>query len=778
MRNFLQRILTFIKCKKTWGTVVLLFLALLLADLMFPVPVEKLTLPESQRILDINGKLIRVFQSIEGGYCFYTPLNNISEHLINATLVHEDRWFYYHPGINPHAIIRAAWMNLRAGRVVSGGSTITQQLARMIDSRPRILSAKIVEALRAFQIELHYSKSEILEYYLNMAPYGGNIYGASAASYIYFGKSSEELGPGEAALLAGIPLAPSKLRPDTNPDGAEVRRDEILKRMLNKNYIDKKQYNRSLHEDVPESRRKFPFYAPQFTQKLHLTYVDSTEIKTTIDLTIQITADKFVKRHLKQLINKGITNSSVIIIDNRTSHILAYIGSGDYFDNKNSGQVDGVVALRSPGSTLKPVIYAIGLEEGKIIPSSLLEDIPVSFGGYSPENYDETFSGQVPVSEALAKSMNVPAVNLSMSVGSTKLYETLKECGFTSLSKPSSYYGLSIVLGGVGVRLIELANLYSVFARNGNWKPAKGVVWDLPIAEKNVFSKGTCYLLSEMLSEVQRPDFPEFWKSTADLPTIAWKTGTSYGHHDAWSIGYTPEYTVGVWVGNFSGEGSVDLVGVSVAAPLLFDIINFLNKNSSSWFQKPTRIREIDVCTISGMPATELCSESKKGILIDSISMVEPCTYHRAIMIDKKTGNSICKACAEAIDWYDSTFCVYPVSITSWMKLHGRQINSIPVHNPECQYYTTGQSPKILLPENDIEIVIRKGIPLKDQQIALRAGVGNDVKVVHWFENNRLIYKGKPDTTLYVNFDIGNYILKCVDQFGREATREIRVREH
>ena len=755
------------------GIPIVLFITLMV---MYPLPIEMLYPSPSVCVEDSKGRTLRVYTSEDDSYYFPCKLEEVSPYLIASSISFEDRWFYYHPGFNPFAIVRAMWMNIRAGRIVSGGSTITQQVARLMNPKPRNVTAKLIEAFRTVQLELKYSKDEILQFYFNLAPYGGNIYGVSAASKIYFGKEPENLGPGEAALLAALPNSPTRLRPDRHPEAAKSRRDEVLKRMFNSGEIDSYHYRISLDEDVPRNRIAFPLHAPHLCDYLYAGSSDkNSAITSSIDLDIQELCRRLLNRRLTPLRERNISNGAIVIIDNKTSAVRALIGSDGYFDEGDCGLVNGALASRSPGSTLKPFAYGIALDMGFISPASLLEDIPHDYNGYSPENYDKTFNGVVTVESALIGSMNVPVVNLVNRMGYSRLYDFLKRGGITTIDRECEYYGLQMILGGVGVNLLELTNLYSTVSRGGEFRTARFFENPDLDAGKMILSKAACYILTEILSQVKRPDFPSTWENTVRLPKVAWKTGTSYGHRDAWSIGYTPRYTVGVWIGNFSGVGSPDLVGADIAGPLLFDIFSELARENDGWFEIPKTVETRQVCELSGMIPGPFCTSKKSELYIPGVSPHETCDMHVQFVVDGKTGYQLCSNCWDGIKKESLSIIKWHQSISSWKLQNGYPVATIPSHNPNCRGIAEDSQPVIKSPSDECEYVLRDGIPLIDQKILLEAAVPSEVKTIFWFMDGNLLYKGPPGVPQFFLPERGSHIIVCMDDEGRQTRQKVVI---
>ena len=592
------------RLQKGVGVFVLLLILFELAVFLVPLPWVALQPPSSTLVFDREGRVLRAFTSADGMWRIRTDLDQVSPLLQKYLVFYEDRWFYYHPGVNPVALIRAFVQNLRSGRIISGGSTLTMQIARMMEPKARTWQNKLIEMFRALQLEHRFTKEELLTIYFNIAPYGGNIEGVAAAAWLYFGKEPTQLSPGEAALLTVLPNSPTLLRPDLAPDRARQARDKVLKRLYDHGLIAEAEYGKLWRGSRPPAGVAFSGTPLQSRTGYPLS---GAAIYTTIDRDLQVFLEELLALEVAKLKTEGITNAAAVVIDNQTHQLMAAVGSAEFFNEQDQGQVNGYLAPRSPGSTLKPFVYALAFERGLLTPAHYVEDVPVIYSGYSPENYDSTYSGLVSAQEALQRSLNVPAVNLLAALGGEALYELLKKAGFTTLT-PVNHYGLPMVLVVCEINLLELANLYASLANGGKIYPVQTRLDQHTPPPITLFSPGVAYVITEILTEVRRPDLPTCWEFTT-LPKVAWKTGTSYGHKDAWSIGYNPRYTVGVWVGNFSGVGRAGLNGAEKAAPLLFTIFAHLNsKTAVSWFTPPATVKKRAVCAVSGQTPGPFCT--------------------------------------------------------------------------------------------------------------------------------------------------------------------------
>lgn len=624
----------------------------LMLSLYLPLPEKQLTSSNSLSLIitDRNGIILREVLSDKGGYCQWLDLSEISPALIKATLAAEDRYFFLHPGINPISIIRAMSQNIRHLKVISGASTITQQLIRNIYPRNRNILSKLFEAWMALRLEKSFAKEEILAQYLNRINYGNQAFGIQAAAQLYFDKPASDLSLAESAFLAGLPRSPTHLNPYRNMQKAIERQQEILQQMYQTGYIQEQDLLNSLDRPLKIVSERQKFRAPHFCDFLlkQLPLPESSRIstiQTTLDYRLQEKIESLVEHHINSLKNKSITNAAVIVLDNRNREILSMVGSRDFFDYDHSGQVNGALALRQPGSTLKPFTYALALERGKTA-ASLLDDAEIQFltpnGNYHPENYDRRYHGQVRLREALACSYNVPAVAIVKEIGPDALFQTLKQMDFTSLDRTPSYYGIGLTLGNGEVNLLELVRAYSTLAKFGNYARETLILSYMEHGKENwipykrnesvkpVFSPEIAYIISDILSD-NNARIPAFgYNSPLNLPfPCSVKTGTSKDFRDNWTIGYTSKYTVGIWVGNFDGKAMQKVSGISGCGPLFRDIMLLLeNKKPSPPFKQPDTVICTKVCPVSGYLAGDKCPGSIDEIFIAGTSPTAVCPFH------------------------------------------------------------------------------------------------------------------------------------------------------
>jgi penicillin-binding protein 1C len=738
----------------------------------------------SQCVRDHNGKLLRVTLSADQKFRIWTPLKEISPDLIDATLRYEDKHYAHHPGVNPIALARGAADLLRFHRATTGGSTITMQLARLrFHLYTRTISGKLEQIMRALELERHYSKSQILEAYLNLAPYGRNIEGIGAASEIYFDKSASKLSRPEAIALSVIPQSPSRraLRAD---------RDNHSVNLAQSSWYDRAGVDNDsqflMREFRPRMQIARKFMAPHCVQEV-LEMVGSarcadrmpqrgipTNIITTLDLEKQQAIERRVIDYVANNRNRGIENAAVFMVDTRTMAVLAQVGSANFYKADINGQVDGTRSPRSPGSTLKPFVYALGLEQGLIHPLSILADAPRSFGEYNPENFDREFLGPIRACDALARSRNVPAVELASHLAHPTLYQFLGTAE-VRLPKAESFYGLALPLGGAEVSLQDLVRLYAALANNGELRPLRFTTRDGTAKPKRILSPEAAFLTLEMLGNVPRPEM-----NCADgnhSARVYWKTGTSHGFRDAWSIAVFDHYVLGVWVGNFDGRANPAFIGRTAAAPLLFQIIDSLR---AAW-PEPTvphqpppgaNLKRVEFCALSGDLPNQFCTQRVEGWFIPGVSPIKTCDVHREVLVATATGLRV------PID--DGTrhlkrevYEFWPGDFLTLFEQAGIPRRVPPPFLPDTGSELAsraGQKPIIVSPNSkEILLVSKKTIPL-------RAKADADVREIFWFAGKQFVGKAAPNQVLEWTAVGGDYEVTALDDHGRSGSHSIVVR--
>jgi penicillin-binding protein 1C len=654
------------------GVVLLLILAILIS----PLP-KKEDWSYSTVILDDAGDYLRVYlDKNQQWHLRYT--GEIPTKLKTSLLEFEDKKFYSHPGINLLAIGRAFYTNIKAGRVVSGGSTITMQTARLFLNKERTLLNKLQEAFIALKLELYYSKDEILLMYLNNAPYGSNIVGIRSAAYKYYGKELEELTWAEAALFAVLPNNPSNLFPGRNSDKLKEKRDRLLHKLMLAGYLDAQQYKYSIRETIPKSQYSFPFIAPHLGDRLRKG--PELEYNTCISREIQEKVESIAEKEGAYLTSMGIKNMAILVSKTKTHEVKAYLGSQAYFSQTNNGFVDGVQALRSSGSILKPFIYGYALEKGIITPNSLLEDVNKNFGILLPKNYDKKYRGISTAREALQKSLNIPAYEVTQKIGVYNAVSVLKSVGMKSLFREASAYGLSICIGGAEANLWELSEMYQSLANAGLYSNLKLTSQDIVNTHQSLLSPASSYLTLEILQGVKKPN-PFINK----FPNFAWKTGTSNGFRDAWAVGLDQEWTIAVWAGNFTGEGNPHLSGREIAGTILFRVLDALPNNENPFFTKPwADFKQIPVCAVSGYSPTKNCLDTLWVDVPKDIFVLPKCPYHKQITVNLAETMQVCSQCWQGIAHKSISVLDYPPNVDYYLKQEEVEFPQIPQHNPEC----------------------------------------------------------------------------------------------
>ncbi len=774
-----NRVATYLKTLTRSNLLRVLFLLVttfLLLDLAFPFRPQ---VPYSTQILAADSTVLHAFLSKDDKWRLYTEVSEITPLLRKTLIYKEDRFFAYHPGVNPLALGRAALRNLLTGRRTSGASTITMQVVRLLQPRQRTYGSKFIEILQAFQLELHYSKAEILQLYLNLVPYGGNIEGIKAASLIYFGKPPQLLSLAEITALAIVPNRPSSLRPDTRQTTLLAARNTWLKRFQEEALFDKNSIQDALNEPLQVTRRPAPREIPHLALRLKNQYPGEYMIYTAIRPQKQQQVEDLVRNYVNRLRSSNIHNAAVLVINNETMAVEAYVGSADFSNPYDGGQVDGIRAVRSPGSTLKPLLYATAFDKGLITPKTVLNDVPTNFGGYEPENFDQRFNGPVTVEFALANSLNIPAVKVLKEVSTPTLVEQLKKAGFQTVSKQAKDLGLSLILGGCGVTLEELTRLFTAFAHEGKVRPLTyGSPTNLSVRQADegseIISPGAAFLITNVLTQVTRPDLPTNFDNTYHLPRIAWKTGTSYGRRDAWSVGYNKRYTVGVWVGNFSGAGVPELSGAETATPLLFSVFNSLDYNSpKGWYRAPDAVAMRKVCAVSGDIPSEYCTHPIVDYHLMGISPYRRCSHQKWVFTDKAAKLSYCPYCLPANGYERRSYPNLAPELIAYYELKKLPYEKQPPHNPACERVYREGAPLIVSPNEGSEYYIRRDEP---QQLLLSCQAANNVEEVYWYINDKLYQKSAPADAVFMSPPPGRVKISCSDDKGRNTDIWIEVK--
>ena len=748
-------------------TPVILFFIL---NLIFPLRVK---IEYSQIVTANDGTVIHAFLTRDEKWRMMTEMNEISPQLRKAILYKEDKWFYYHYGVNPLALVRAAFNNVFHLKRTSGASTITMQVVRLLQPKQRTYGNKVIEMFRATQLEMKFSKDEIFLMYLNLVPYGGNIEGVKAASMLYFGRMPGKLSLAQITTLAVIPNRPLSLKPGKNNDVIVRARNKWLKRMKSDKIFSAGEIEDALREPLEAKRREAPKFAPHFALRMKGLYPEMPIIKTSLNRFNQEKVSTIVYNYSKRLLTYDIHNASVLVINNKTGRVEAYLGSPDVNDKNFSGQVDGVDAVRSPGSTLKPLVYALAFDEGLATPKTVIADVPVNFDGYTPENFNSKFNGNITVERALAYSLNIPAVKMLSQLSVPTLTDKMKLAGFHQIAKDEKKLGLSTVLGGCGVTLEELTTLYSAFAHEGKYCPVKFLRSDTVQNPVTLVSPAAAFMVSEILTTLTRPDLPNNYQSSIHIPKIAWKTGTSYGRRDAWSIGYNMNYTIGVWVGNFSGDGVPELTGADMATPLLFDIFNSMDYNSGNkWFTEPEDLDFRLVCSESGKAPEEFCKSQVIDYFIPKVSSIQKCTHEKLVYVSADESFSYCTACLP-LNGYKTKYYLNPEpALMAYYESEHIAYQKIPPHNKNCPRVFNSHPPLITSPSDKKEYIVERD---SEQQLMLSCSADNEVKTVYWYVNDRFYKSCASTEKIFFVPQAGELKISCSDDKGQNTNIMIKI---
>ena len=720
------------------------------------VPFSK-RVPLSTAVWSADGELLRFTLASDDQYRLWTPLSEMPPALTQAFILKEDRWFYWHPGVNPVALVRGGVRTLRGSR--QGGSTLTMQLARLVyRMNTKSPGGKLKQACAAIWLEARYSKRELLEAYLNLAPFGGNIQGAGAASRIYFGKAPSRLTPGEAITLAVIPQRPSVRAGHTIQAGLLRARLRLVGEW---------------REEVAlpgETGAEIPQLAPHFVDAL-LTQ-RSGRIDSTLDSGLQRLVERQTTRYIGQYGERGIRNASALLVDTRDMSVKAWLGSADYHEVAIDGQVNGVLAKRSPGSTLKPFIYGLALDQGVLHPRTILKDAPTSFGPFTPENFDGRFLGPLPAEEALIRSRNIPAVWVATQLKQPTLFEFLESAGVTRL-KSEEHYGLALALGGGEVTMEELAGMYAMLANQGVLHRLR-MTQDAKVdAGVRLLSPEAAFVTVDMLRRNPRPDEDGTIATRTRWP-MAWKTGTSWGFRDAWTAGIVGPYVLVVWIGDFSGKSNASFIGADAAAPLFFRIADALNlarsKEQVPAFLPPAGVSRVAVCAASGDLPNAWCPSTVDTWYIPGKSPIRVSQLHRAVAVDARTGEAVCPPYAGPV-----LMEVYEFWPSDMLKLFREA--GVPRRKPPVQACgaDSEEPPRISSPLRSVSYTFRRSAP--KEVISLEASSAADVRQVFWFDGAALIGKarvGEGALGWRPTAD-GAHLLRIIDDHGRSAERDVQV---
>lgn len=776
----------FLKKKANAKWLILFALILLLFYLSLPKPL--FNTPYATILTDKHGSLMAGYIAQDGQWRF-PPGDSIPEKFKKSLLYFEDEYFYYHPGINPVSVVRAAIQNIREGKTISGGSTITMQVLRLAQPAPRNIFHKIKEMYLAFRLECAISKDSILSIYAAQAPFGGNIVGLEAASWRYFNHPPHELTWGESALLAVLPNAPALVHPGRNRSQLLEKRNRLLNKLHRNKVIDAVTLELALAESLPGAPHSIPQMAPHLLDA-KITNNRGTRQKTTIDPDLQRLATDIINRHGFQLKQNQIHNAAAIIVSVETGAVLAYIGNTSGMDETKGHQVDIIRAPRSSGSILKPLLYAAALQDGYLLQKTLMPDIPTYYKNFNPQNYQRRFDGAVPADEALSRSLNVPFVRLLNDYGGDRFLSLLKQCGFTTIQKPYGHYGLSLILGGCETTLWDLAGCYASMARTLNHYTLHSSIYlknDFRSVSTNyseveelskasdhapVFQASAIYLTLQAMAGLQRPAEETGWEHFSSSRQVAWKTGTSYGFRDAWSIGVTPEYIVAVWVGNATGEGRPGIIGGTTAAPIMFELFNLLPPTSR--FQIPfDDLIQIPVCSQSGHRAGQHCEPVDSIFIPATHKKTEPCPYHKLIHLTDDGRYQTRLDCEPTGNLRsESRFVLTPV-VEWFYKTRHPEYRPLPPFKADCETNESYNPIDFIYPPQNATVYVPTGFDGQLSRIVLKTVHRNPDATLYWHFNGNFLGITQAPHQFEVLPISGLNTISVVDDEGNRLTRKM-----
>lgn len=726
-----SKILNFFKRLSVTKKVILCILAFLVTGYIFCLPRHLFHVPYSTVVTDRNEELLGARIASDGQWRF-PPRNTTPEKIKECLITFEDKHFYHHWGVNPFAIGRAFYQNVKNKRIVSGGSTLTMQTIRLARNESRTFREKLIEMIWATRLEFRASKEEILSMYISHAPFGGNVVGLDAAAWRYFGHSADDLSWAESAMLAVLPNAPAMIHLSKGRKTLLDKRNRLLKQLLEKKTIDSSTYELAISEPLPDEPHALPHIAPYLVSRFYQER-NGEYSRSTINKGIQTQVEDLAERWSNEFGRSDIRNLAILVIDIPSNQVVAYCGNV-HFDRKQGGnQVDVIQAPRSTGSILKPFLYYAMLQEGSLLPDMLLPDVPVNINGFTPQNFSMQFEGAVPASEALARSLNIPAVTMLQRYGVPKFHSFLQQIGLKTINRSSSHYGLSLILGGAEATLWDVTNAYAMMGRSLLQLPQRSCSLLLPTSRitesTDPFQPGAVWQTFDALKEVNRPEEID-WKSIPSMQTIAWKTGTSYGFRDAWAVGVTPRYAVGVWVGNATGEGKPGLVGAQTAGPVLFDIFNLLP--SSSWFTRPVGIFvEAEVCRKSGHLKGRFCDETDTLLVLPAGLRTEACPYHHLVTLSANESQRIYENCANTEPTLRKSWFTLPPVWEWYYKQHHPEYKPLPPFKAGCGE-DTFQPMQFIYPPMNARIKLPKQLDGSKGFLTVELAHNNPNATVFW----------------------------------------------
>lgn len=754
--------------------------------------------PYSTLVIDRNGEMLGARISTDGQWRFPEP-DSIPDKYKICVVQFEDHYYYYHPGFNPLAIGRALLQNSKQKEIVSGGSTLTMQTVRLIRKNKRTYFEKLIEIILATRLEISHSKDDILTLYSSHAPMGGNVIGIDAASWRYFGHDMNTLSWAEAATLAVLPNSPSLIHVGRNREQLIVKRNRLLKKLLDEALIDQTDYQLAVSEPLPAHPHPLPQISPHLVSQFYLQR-PGTKNRTTLKKELQLQADETLFRWNAEFLQNGIHNMSALIVDIRANEVLAYCGNIGFEQQKAANQVDVIQSPRSTGSILKPFLYCAMLQEGLLLPNELVADIPININGFAPKNFSLQHDGAVPADQALARSLNVPSVIELRKYGVPKFYQLLKTMGMTTLTRSADNYGLSLILGGAEGTLWEVANGFSHLARTVNqFNESNGKYFEKqdfttilsPDQEMNqklqhearskretsqyIFDAGAAWLTLEALTNVNRPEEID-WRFIPSMRKIAWKTGTSYGFRDGWAIGVTPRYLVAVWTGNASGEGRSGLTGARTSAHVMFDLFNLLP--STSWFDTPYKaLRDAEICRESGCLAGVNCPDISKDTMLLPVKGLrgKVCDFHKVVHLSTDGKYQVFEQCAGSRGIQTAFWFLLPPVWEWYYKQHHPSYISLPAYSPECLASSSRMTMQFIYPYPNAIIKLPKQLDGTIGKAVFELAHRNPSSRVFWHLDHEYLGETSDIHKMEVATGKGDHVLTTVDDIGNSVRVKFKI---
>lgn len=743
--------------------------------------------PTATVLYDRDNRLLGARIASDGQWRF-PESTEVPEKFAKAVTCYEDRWFRFHPGFNPWAMVRAAVMNRRAGRVVSGGSTITMQMIRLArKNRERTYGEKLIETGLAIITELTRSKRDILRLYASHAPFGGNVVGLDAAAWRYFGTTPGNLSWAEAATLAVLPNSPGLIYPGRNQATLLEKRNKLLDRMWQQGILDLNTCELAKSEPLPPKPWPLPRLAPHLLNRLANEGHRGERIRSTLDGHLQERVAAILGQHSVALEANGIFNAAVLVVETGTGNVLAYAGNQPLAGSGHGGDVDIITAPRSTGSILKPFLYAAMLNEGLILPNTLVPDIPVQIGGFIPENFSHSYDGAVPASRALARSLNIPAVKMLQTYGYTPFCALLRNLGITTLRKPADHYGLSVILGGAEATLWDLTGIYASMARSLRQhrmavENSSGPLWHPPVVtegrkgsperpdnQQAWFSQAATWLTFEAMVEAARPDEDAEWQLFSSSRRIAWKTGTSFGNRDAWAVGVTPEYVVGVWVGNATGEGRSGLTGIGTAAPVLFDV--FRSLPPTTWFERPGKeLVKAEVCRISGYRASGLCEEKDTAWIPEQGLRTAACPFHILVHLDSAGRFQVNSECVSPSSMKNVSWFVLPPAQEWYFRTRNPFYRMLPPFRDDCAAASGHRNMELIYPRDGSVLYVPVDLDGKTGSTVFRAAHHNPEATLFWHLDQQFLGTTRQSHQMALSPERGFHRLTLTDSNGESLS--------